>query len=53
LIFKHVGDDQIEAVVDPETLDLIGPQTDSLIEFLKNVNIPIKYRPLKKLFLRH
>ena len=41
LIYKHVGEPQIEAVVNPETLELVGPQTDVLINFLQNVNMPI------------
>lgn len=42
LIYKHVGEPQIEAVVDPATLELLGPQTDLLVNFLQNVNMPIK-----------
>ena len=42
LICRHVGDDEIEAVVDPETLDLVGPQTEELTLFLQNVNMSIK-----------
>ena len=41
-IFRHVGDDSIEAVVDPETLDLVGPQTEELLQFLVNTNVSIK-----------
>ena len=41
-IYRHVGDDSIEAVVDPETLDLVGPQTDELLQFLLNTNVSIK-----------
>ena len=41
-IYRHVGDDSIEAVVDPETLDLVGPQSDELLQFLVIANVSIK-----------
>ena len=40
-IYKHITDDNVEAVVDGQ-YDLIGPQKDSLLDFLKNANVTIK-----------
>ena len=41
-IYVHVDDDSLEAIVNPETLDLIGLQTDKLRQFLANTNVSMK-----------
>ena len=42
LIYRHISEKDTEAVVDPETLDLVGGQSDQLVKFLNQTNLTMK-----------
>ena len=42
LIYRHVVHDSMEAVVHPETLDLVGPQSEELLQFLEKTCATVK-----------